>query len=207
MNKLIEIDSLANGSNNNISRLVELTYDSDEEVRYRAFEAFEYFIPTSAILDRVRNGLEDKDELVRSTCIELLGDWKDSNSTESLYLALSDESDIVRSAAITSLGRIARKDTIWILKQKFLNWHGIEKASAAMALYTLGEQGYLDELLSLLEDPDYRTRCVVANLINGFITNKDKAKVIVKMKQALLKEETEAVSSSLQSAIEELKSD
>ena len=207
MNKLIEIESLANGSSKNISRLLELSHDVDEEVRYRAFEAFEYFMPTDEILSRVRDGLEDEDELVRSTCIELLGDWKDANSTESLYLALSDESEIVRSAAITSLGQIARKDTIWILKQKFSDWHGIERASAAMALYSLGETDYLDELLSLFDDEDYRTRCTVANLISGFIADKDKARVTAKMKQALLKEETEAASSSLKDAIKALGSD
>ena len=206
MSKLIEIDSLANGSSNNISRLLVLSHDSDEEVRYRALEAFEYFQPTDTILSRVRNGLGDEDELVRSTCAELLGDWKDSNSTEKLYLALSDESEIVRSAAITSLGKIARKDSIWILKERLSNMHGIERASAAMALYSLGEQDYLDELLSLFGDEDYRTRCAAANLISGFITDKDKARAVAKMKQALLKEETNAASSSLKEAIETLES-
>jgi len=206
MKKLVEIENLANGSCGNLDRLIELTYDTDEEVRYRAFEAFEHFTPTDAIINRVRNGLEDEDELVRSTCIELLGDWKDGNSTENLYLALSDESEIVRSATITSLGQISRKDTIWVLKQKLSNLRGIERASAAMALYSLGETNYLDELLSLFDDKDYRTRCATANLISRFIADKDKAKVITKMKQALLKEKTAATTSSLKDAIKALAS-
>lgn len=206
MNKLIEIENLATGAVQNISRLLELSYDNDDEVRYRAIEAFEYFRPTDEIINRARQGLGDEDELVRSTCIELLGDWQDSDSTENLYLALSDQSEIVRSATITSLGKIARKDTIWILKEKFPNWRGVEKASAAMALYTLGESNYLEELLSLLDDDDYRTRCATANLISGFISEKDKAKAIIKMKQALLKENTQAATSSFKEAIKLLES-
>jgi len=203
----MEIEGLANGSSNNIQRLLGLTNDIDEEVRFRAFEAFEHFTPTAAILKKVRQGLKDDDELVRSTCIELIGDWKDKDSTEELYLALSDQSEIVRSAAITSLSQIARKDSIWILKQKFNEWRGVERASAAMALYLLGQADYLDELLSLFDDKDYLTRCATANLVNGFISHKDKNKAITKMKQALLKEDTKAVSSSLREAIKALESD
>lgn len=206
MNKLVEIENLANGSSKNISRLLVLSHDPDEEVRYRALEAFEYFQPTDPIISRVKEALDDEDELVRSTCVELLGDWKDRSSTEALYLALSDESEIVRSAAITSLGKISRKDAIWILKDRFPNMHGIEKASAAMALYSLGETDYLDELLSLLDHEDYRTRCAAANLISGFIADKDKARTITRMKQAFLKEEINAASSSLKEAIEALES-
>jgi HEAT repeat protein len=206
MSKLEEIENLANGSIKNINRLLVLSRDSDEEVRYRALEAFEYFQPTDSIRDRVQEGLGDEDELVRSTCAELLGDWKDRTSTEALYLALSDESEIVRSAAITSLGKISRKDTSWILKDRFPNMSGVERASAAMALYSLGETDYLDELLSLFDDEDYRTRCAAANLISGFIADKDKPRATARMKQALLKEETNAASSSLKEAIEALES-
>jgi len=191
MNKLTEIDNLANGATKNIGRLLELSYD-DEEIRFRSVEAFEYFTQTDAILKRVYEGLKDDDELVRTTCIELLGEWKNTDSTEMLYTALSDKSEIVRAAAITSLGQIARKDTIWILREKFNNLHGIERASAAMALYTLGQSDYLDELLLLFDDDNYQTRCAAANLLSGFIKAEDRSKVIVKIKQALLKEKTKA---------------
>ncbi len=101
-----EIERLANGLSQNINRLLELSYDNDEEVRYEAIEAFKKFDPSEAILFRVREGVNDENELVRTMCIELLGDWEDADSIEKLYLALDDESEMVRSGAITSLGQM-----------------------------------------------------------------------------------------------------
>ena len=207
VDKLNEIENLGNGSSINISRLIELSCDSDAEIRFRAFEAFEKFVPTKEILTCVRGAVNDKDELVRSTCIELLGDWRDWESIEKLYSALSDGSEFVRSAAITSLGQIGKKDTIVFLEGKFPEFQGVEKVSAAMALYSLGKIKYLDDLMLLLNDDDYRIRCAVANLVCRFIDDNDKAKFIEKMELALSKEKTEAAASSLSNAITELESD
>ena len=92
--KLTEIEKLADGSSQNIIRLLELSHDSDEEVRHRSIEAFGSFEPTEAILSRVREGMNDEDEIVRTMSIELLGDWEDVDSIEKLYLALDDEIEI-----------------------------------------------------------------------------------------------------------------
>lgn len=205
--KLTEIEKLANGSSQNINRLLELSHDSDEEVRYESIEAFENFDPTEAILSRVREGINDEDELVRRMSIELLGDWEDVDSIEKLYLAMGDESEMVRSGAITSLGQMGRKDIIKILEEKYPNFQGSEKVSASMALYSLGKKKYLYDLLLLLNDDHYRIRCSVANLICRFVDDNDKAKVIEKMELALAKEKTEAAASSLSNAIAELEDD
>jgi HEAT repeat protein len=203
--KLTEIEKLDNGSSQNIDRLLELSHDSDNEVRYRSIETFENFDePTEAILSRVREGLNDENEIVRTTSIELLGDWEDVDSIEMLYSALDDESDIVRGAALTSLGQMGRKDIIEVVEEKYPGFEGIEKVSAAIALYSLGEKRYLDDLLSFLDDDYYLIRCRTANSLCRFVDEQDKAKVIEKMEFALAIEKTVAAASSLSNAITEL---
>ena len=202
--KLTEIEKLENGSSINIKRLLELSHDADDEVRCRAIEAFENFEPTDAILSRVREGINDEDEIVRAMSIELLGDWADVDSIDNLYRAFGDVSDIVRAAALTSLGQMGRKDVAGVLEGKYPLFEGIEKVSAAMALYSLGEKQYLDDLLSLLEDDYYLIRCRTANLLCSFVDEQDKEKVIEKMEFALALEKTEAAASSLSEAIADL---
>ena len=205
--KLNEIEKLEYGSIRNINRLLKLSHDSDNEVRHRSIEAFENFEPTEAILYRVREGINDEDEIVRTMSRELLGDWEDVDSIENLYSALGDESEIVRAAALTSLGQMGRKDIIRVVEENYPDFEGIEQVSAAMALYSLGEKRYLDDLLSLLDDDYYLIRCRTANLLCSFVDEQDKAKVIEKMEFALAIEKTVAAASSLSSAITELEED
>ena len=113
-------------------------------------------------------------------------------------------SDIVRAAALTSLGQMGRKDVAEVLEGKYPIFGGIEKVSAAMALYSLGEKKYLDDLLSFLEDDDFLIRCRTANLLCSFVDEQDKEKVIEKMEFALALEKTEAAASSLSDAIADL---
>ena len=202
--KLTEIEKLEDGSSQNIKRLLELSHDGDDEVRCRAIEAFENFEPTDAILSRVREGINDEDEIVRAMSIELLGDWADVDSIDNLYRAFGDVSDIVRAAALTSLGQMGRKEIAGVLGEKYPLFEGIEKVSAAMALYSLGQKQYLDDLLSFLEDDYYLIRCRTANLLCSFVDEQDKEKVIEKMEFALALEKTEAAASSLSEAIADL---
>jgi len=204
IDKLADIEKLEDGSSENIKRLLELSHDADDEVRCRAIEAFENFEPTDAILSRVREGINDEDEIVRAMSIELLGDWADVDSIDNLYRAFGDVSDIVRAAALTSLGQMGRKDVAGVLEGKYPLFEGIEKVSAAMALYSLGEKQYLDDLLSFLDDDYYLIRCRTANLLCSFVDEPDKAKVIEKMESVLALEKTEAAASSLSEAIADL---
>ena len=204
IDKLADIEKLEDGSSKNIKRLLELSHDGNEEVRCRAIEAFENFEPTGAILSRVREGINDEDEIVRAMSIELLGDWADVDSIDNLYRAFGDVSDIVRAAALTSLGQMGRKDVAVVLEGKYPLFQSIEKVSAAMALYSLGEKRYLDDLLSFLTDDDYLIRCRTTNLLCAFVDEPDKAKVIEKMEFALALEKNEDAASSLSEAIADL---
>ncbi|MFP1679760.1 HEAT repeat domain-containing protein [Alloalcanivorax sp. C16-2] len=203
--KLTEIEGLIrHPTPQTLSRLLELSYDSDEEVRFRSIEALEKYTVTNEMLCRVRQGLSDVDELVRTTCAELIGDWEDKCSVELLYNCIHDESQLVRSAAITALGQIGRPDTVSFLAGKHPSLSGLERLSSAMALYTLGDSKYLDDVLSCLSDSDYRVRCATANLLSNFIDDDHKGYVITKLKEALLKEQTKAGSSSISDALTEM---
>lgn len=199
--KISEIEELAGNVKSNIPRLLELTEDADEEVRFRAVEAFHNLHPSDAVLQRIRECLGDEDELVRTECIELLGEWRDLESTEALYASLNDKSELVRTAASISIGQIGRKDSARLLEHQFEVSGSTEKASVAIALYILGNSEYLDKALKLLSDENYVTRCAVANLVCDFVDDKDIQRVVPILKKALLKEGTRAATSSLRSAI------
>lgn len=203
--KLIEINSLSlDITDNSLKRLLELSNDEDEEVRFRSIEALANFNVTEVMINRVRQGLADVDELVRIECVELIGDWEDSESIELIYKCLGDSSELVRSAAITCLGQIGKEDTTAVLITKFQDLTGLERLSCAIALYTLGQEKYLDIALSFLFDQDYRVRCATANLVSNYSEDENKWYIISKLNEALQKEDTKAAASSISKAIKEL---
>lgn len=204
LDKLTEIENLANGDEENIARLLMLTHDKDEEVRYRAVEAFEEFFPTTPIIDRVKQCLRDEDDLVRTISIELIGDWRQSDSIDDLYSLLNDPSEIVRFAAVISIGQIGREDSISLLENRISNAEASEKACIGMSLYNLGKTEYLNGVLDQLNNDNYLTRCLVANLVSQFIHDRDVEKALPKLKSALLKESTKAAASSIEYAIKNL---
>lgn len=204
MDKLSEIENIADGDEASLVRLIELSYDKDEEVRFRAIEAF-YLLPLSKkILERVRESLDDSDEMVRITGIELLGEWRDVASKERLYDFLIDKDPLIFSAAIISLAQLGGEEVVQKLKEKTVTDFGLEGLSVSIGLYILGEELYLNRVLSFLEDENYQVRCAAANLVSQFAKTKDIKIITTRLKSALKKESTKAASSSMMAAIKEL---
>lgn len=199
--KLEEIESITNQTSNLLERVLELSQDVDREVRYRAIE----FIQQSGILDTlktVRQYLCDSDELIRVICLEILGEVQDERSVKDIDSLLDDESFLVRGAAAISLGEIGISSSI----DKLLSRLSVEdddevKIPIYSALYSLGQDAYLEKLLDGLNNEYYRVRCATANLLTDITNNHNKAKIIEALSIALQKEETVAASSSIKNAL------
>lgn len=207
MNKaLIELDKLKlNTSENNLQRVMELTFDPDDEVRFRSIEALEEFGVNNEILSRVQSGLNDDDELVRTVCAELIGDWKSLESISILAKSLGDPSEIVRSAVIISLGQIGDRSSIPALVGIYPNTEGLEKVSLDTALYLLGNKHYLENLANELSNSQYRVRCATANLLSRFVKEEDEPYAIKVLEKASLKEEIRSASMSISAALDALR--
>lgn len=205
--KIAEIESATNLLTDKLARLLELAMDSDHEVRYRALESFD-LIGFSEVFCKVRDGLTDPDELVRTTALEMLGQVRDENSLKSIELSLEDESALVRGAAALALGQIGRNEACDILKSKLLVEDDDEViVPIYAALYTLGQECYLENLIEGLDNDYYRVRCSTANLLPSIANARNKDKILDALNLALKREETVAASSSLESAISSIVED
>lgn len=198
-NKLSEIEELSISSTNpsdSITRLLELSFDEDEEVRYRAIEAFENFAVTDNILERVRCLLNDCDELVRVQAVELLGYWRDSSSCELIYKSLNDKSSLVRSSAIISLARACGKSYLSEMRRLAAVGDCAEQLSATVALYHLNEDTSINDITKYFFHNSYHIRCAAANLISEFVLDKDISKLVDCLEKAMISEKSNAVLST-----------
>lgn len=199
--KLEEIESITNQTSDLLNRVLELSQDADWEVRYQAIE----FIQQSGILDtlkRVRQGLCDSEELVRVVSIEILGEVQDERSVKDIESLLDDASSLVRGAAALSLGEIGINGIIDKLLSRLLVEDDDEvKIPIYTALYILGQDEYLENLLEGLANEYYRVRCASANLLTGIANEHNKAKIVEALSIAFQREETVAALSSIKNAL------
>lgn len=180
-------------SESDLSLLFRLSDDADEEVRYRSIQFLGTLDSTKAILGVVRRGLSDEDELVRVECAEILGSYPDCYTIEDLVPLLSDESTLVRSAALVSMGQQGNREVLDTIKSSIHNFNRYERVSAFAALYMLGEDNYFIELLKGLSDDDYIIRCATANLLALSIKPFHAKEAAGAIENAMIKENSRAV--------------
>lgn len=199
--KLEEIESITNSTSYLLNRVLELSQDADWEVRYQAIE----FIQQSGVLDtlkRARQGLYDSKELVRVVCLEILGEVHDERSVKDIKSLLNDASSLVRGAAALSLGEIGISGSIDELLSRLQVEDDDEvKIPIYAALYTLGQDEYLENLLEGLSNEYYRVRCASANLLTDIANEHNNSKIVKALSIAFQREETVAASSSIKNAL------
>ena len=205
--KLREIEKLQLRGVSSTARLIQLSHDEDEEVRFRAIEGLGTLPVTVDSRKTIARALTDSDSLVRAAAAEILGNWDPKRAEHLLVEAIEDSDELVRTAAIVSLGSIGSKQSIWLLERKYRNQScgSLERLSFAIALYTLGKSAYLASALSFLNDESYQVRSAAANLLREFTSTKDIPRVLGKLRSSISAESTDAARSSMQAAIEDLR--
>jgi len=210
MDKLEEIKFIiSNNEIEKVERLLELSNDNDEEVRFRAIGALYPFSDKKGVFDRVRDAIKDSDSLVRVESIGLLGDWQDVSSVLQIIESLSDDDWLVRASAAISLGKIGDKKAISAIEAKLESVsYDEELLRYYIALSCLGKNQYLRKVLDQLSNPYYRVRCAVANLLLECLEYLDSENFVEDFKKALEKalekEETKAARSSIVNAIQNI---
>ncbi len=209
--KLDEIETIVDNDIEAIPRLLELSHDQDWEVRERAIEKIGFYTIDyclDELKDRIRLGISDLNAIVRSTCLDILGEWEDSTSLEKMIEHLNnDESQIVRTSAAIAIGYIGDYSKTRYLENRLDKVNDEEKVSLYFALFLLGDDHFLENILESLSNEYYRTRCVSANLLVLCATDKNKSQILEQLRNALDKENTAAASSSLTNAIYEIEND
>jgi len=206
--KLVEVNSIVDYDLPSIERLLELSRDEDWEVRCNAIEKISEFpmiFCTDKIKERIRQGLLDINELVQSSCVEVLGQWKDVQSIDKIINCLKDESFVVRIAAAEAIGIFGDSSKVKYLEEYLLQvTDDNEQVFGYFGLFLLGKYHYLENLLESLSSDYYRTRCAVANMLISCVDTKNKQKILNNLRQALTQEKTRAAYSSIKNAIKEI---
>lgn len=206
MDKLEEIEAILSQDEYECERLLDLSLDRDAEIRLRSLEALYPFSDTQEVVERVKHAISDPDELVRAAALELLGDWVETSSVQTIITCLNDEEWLVRAYAAIALGMIGDPKAIAALEKQVNCTNEDEELSRYyMALWCLGKTQYKMKFLKYLAHPYYRVRCAVANLLLECQHQIEIDDEIIKhLKEALEKEPTTAARSSLQEVLQEL---
>lgn len=204
--KLKEIEELSLRGPRSVSRLIVLSQDDDEEVRFRAIEALAAAPRNGESELAVKGALSDPDGLVRTAAVEALGFWKPTGADLLLTEAIDDPDPLVRSAAMIGLGSIGSKRSIWTLERKYRSQscESADRLSCTIALYSLGRSSNLDAALNFLGHDCYRLRSAAANLLREFVSTNDIPRVLERLRESIRYEKTEAAKSSMRNAIEDL---
>ena len=187
-----------------IRALITRLPDHFSEVRMRAAESLGVLLagqkksPVALI-----RSLRDPDELVRIEVADSLGAIGDRAAAPALWRAIHDRSPLVRSYAAGAIGELGeRGDMARLEREVRREGSELSRVGYYQALYMLGKEEGLSELVKLLTSKSYRVRCASARTLCDFEVSRSNASALVRtLRIALKKETTTAGRSSIQASI------
>lgn len=157
------------------------------------------------IYPKILKFLSHKDELLAISMIEVLHTYLNYLKPEDIKPALKSKSGLVRSYAMALYGDIAntKKDILRMLNTERSSQ---VKMAAYAALYSQGEEQYLQKLIDLmLHTKQYRVRSASVKTLYSLVNKKNHSPILNALLKLKKKEETVAVLSSLNECIKLLK--
>ena len=188
--------------------LDKLSDDEDEEIRSRVAELL-VFVDSKLAEKILVRLLDDKDELVRVNACDSLCN---SDSLEVINLLknkmLKDKSALVRGYAALSIADIATKinSDFHELNEFFRYVHSKEKTQWVKinfykVLYMLGDNSYLNILISELNNRLYRNRCAAVHILSELVSNQNIKLIKTALTERLKVDTSIAVRSTIQKVI------
>lgn len=184
-----------------ITPLLHRLTDSNYEVRMRATESLGILLKGKRSPLALIKRLQDSDELVRITAVEALELIGDKKALPTLWKMTRDQSPLVRSYAAEAIGKLGGERDIPRF-QKLLKQETSDRAKVGFfyALYVLGQDTVLKDLLLLLRSSDYRARCATANRLSEIPMDESEKEIILRaLRRALRVEPTVAARSCIRS--------
>lgn len=186
---------------NDVNMLLQLSQSREPEIR-----AYTAELLVKANDDKAEKILidmcEDEDELVRVNACDSLCAFASAETYERLAKSfLTDRSLLVKRYALLSIIDIMNDIKIdrEKLKSFFISNVNTEDlgicAACFKGLYLMGEEKYLDRLLNLTKSENYQDRCMVLNILEDIITEKNKECILSAVKELRKAESSNAVNS------------
>jgi HEAT repeat protein/cyclophilin family peptidyl-prolyl cis-trans isomerase len=136
--------------------IVDACRDSCSVVRLAAYAAVAANLQETAA-PTLREGLEDSSGVVRSECLELLGQHPDADAFRTLAAALSQHIDEeIRAHAVEGLASLGGEKAIALLLASLKDGDWVVATTAAMNLGKLNVRSAIDSLLNCYEFWDRR---------------------------------------------------
>lgn len=177
--------------------------DPDPYLRAKAIETLARSSDPKAV-DRIVEALHDKDDFARMASMEVLEEIDRPDTLPILRAAMNDPELLIRVTAYQTLALRGDTSVKERLRQIIKAADDYEQAQAYMALHILGEHDAVDEIVKLLESPDYRVRASMANSVSLYETEDNAQKLRDIFKKLAEEEEFEGTRDDLQSAVDYL---
>ena len=163
------------------------------------------FLRTNKSEECILENLNNKDPLICSTCLEIVGDWKLKRALEQVYQLAMSKKIFIRSEAIITLGLFSRKeDKDFLLKKLKKEKNESVKNSIYLALICIGEDKYYPHFLSGFFNKDYHIRCSTANLVDYLLSNENKEEIRKIVLFAFQNENLRSVKATLHDLLERI---
>jgi len=184
--------------------LKKLLRDKEILVRLYAAESLGILQDKSAINDLIEL-LADKSDIVRIESIDSLGAMKAKKAEDALInLLLNDRIALVRGYAAESLAEIGSRKAKKIIQEKLLTERqGHARLRMYSALYMMGDNENIQKVFGFLKSRYYRIRCAAANTLLFIVREEDMDETVKVLSEALKKEKTVAVQSSIRGFFKE----
>ncbi|PJI10299.1 HEAT repeat domain-containing protein [Clostridium sp. CT7] len=211
LNKIDEIENRSKFNKIDFEVLEKFSHDINDEVRSKVAEVL-IFTDNKQGEEILIDLLDDKDELVRTNACDSLCISKSENVIKLLKnKILRDKSNLVRGYAVASLVDIviAMDYKIEDMKMFFINVLLREKDNwvkidVYRGLYMLGDERYLNKLINILNDRNYRNRCSVVNILGALICKENFNVITSALENKFQVEKSEAVKSSIEDIVTKL---
>ena len=183
-----DIEAIDDESPQSFEKLKGGVLSSDTEIRQRSFSKLSFFDYDEEIKSIFVQGLSDKDEFIRSDCVEHLADFDLFDNLAEITNLLNDPSYFVVYSSIISLADLeSNKEKISNILINKLNDISLQSGIVLRihyALYKLDSDYIIEHLLDCYsKSRDYRDRCAILSLLTDGCREEDLTNVKVKLKQ------------------------
>lgn len=200
------LESLAEiGRDKAIPYLMKALDDKNHFVKVRAIEYLQQFRVKKAANKLIELLKKAKDALLCTDILEYLADIGHKKAIPIIREMLKSKNSLVRGYAAQALGDLKDNDSLNLLQRLVSQERsGNCKVRIYYALYRLGENKILSEIIKRLDSGEYRVRCVTAYILADLTNKSNFSKILKLLKDAYKREKNVAVRSSLKENISKI---
>ena len=137
-----------------IDEIAKDLYCNDDPRRVKAVQILGLLKKNPKVLEILEKLVQDKDEKIRATAVNLLGKFVGPNDHDLIMSLLNDKDKRVRANTVEALERLGNKRLVPILLRFRRDPINRIRGNVLKALYNLGHKDIEEDLLDMLNNPD-----------------------------------------------------